>query len=321
MFSVIIPVYNGQQYIANTIESVLQQSCPDFEIIVINDGSTDNTESILKRFVAQDHRVSYLNQPNLKQGAARNNGLSKAKHDYVIFLDADDTISSNLMTLLESQIKENPYDVIFYDHIKSYPSKEVIVRLNKEVVEYINNNDSQRLISFASPCLSSYRREFLIENSILFLEDVYFEDIAYMIDTMHYAQSASYISGAYYIYNIIKNSTVRSTNAKVNLDVIGNFEYVQGKYAHIAEYDDIISYLATNYILFEACVRIVDSGVDYETSYELIQKLRTYYNQSNFKVNTTYYRKQPLLVKLVVQIVYRNKIRTLKLLNRIRRSF
>ena len=88
--SVIVPVYNGEKYISQTIESLIKQPCKDLEIIIINDGSTDKSESICKEFQAKDSRIQYYSQKNSGVSVARNAGIEKSKGKYIAFLDADD---------------------------------------------------------------------------------------------------------------------------------------------------------------------------------------------------------------------------------------
>src|ERR1700752_3531385 len=90
LVSVIIPVYNGEKYIEQTIRSVLDQTLQDFEIIILNDGSTDSSAEIIKRLQEEDNRIIYIPKPNTGVSDTRNIGISKASGKYLAFLDADD---------------------------------------------------------------------------------------------------------------------------------------------------------------------------------------------------------------------------------------
>lgn len=102
MISVIIPSYNYGHLITDTVMSILAQTYTDLEVIVIDDGSTDNTEDVMKKCVSHDHRVAYHKFPNGGLGTARNRGLALAKGNYIQFLDADDLLEKNKF---EEQIK------------------------------------------------------------------------------------------------------------------------------------------------------------------------------------------------------------------------
>ena len=103
LVSVIIPVYNGAGYIPETLESVRRQTCPDWECIIIDDGSTDNTAGLVRQVIAGDDRFVYHYQRNQGLSAARNSGLDRAKGRYIQFLDADDIL---LPLKLEEQVRE-----------------------------------------------------------------------------------------------------------------------------------------------------------------------------------------------------------------------
>jgi GalNAc5-diNAcBac-PP-undecaprenol beta-1,3-glucosyltransferase len=103
-FSVIIPTYNRAQLITETIDTILQQTYPHFEVIIVDDGSTDNTGQIITARYGSDSRVRYFYKENEERGAARNYGMKKAKGDYAIIFDSDDWMHSNHLSVLEKNI-------------------------------------------------------------------------------------------------------------------------------------------------------------------------------------------------------------------------
>jgi glycosyltransferase involved in cell wall biosynthesis len=110
-FSVIIPTYNRADFLADTIDSVLNQSEKDFEVIIIDDGSTDHTKSLVQSF--NDERISYFFQENKERGAARNLGVQKASGDYVYFLDSDDLLFKNHLAEARRKLLQSPCDFYF----------------------------------------------------------------------------------------------------------------------------------------------------------------------------------------------------------------
>lgn len=113
-FSVIIPTYNASRYIEECIESVLQQCYSNFEIILVDDGSSDSTVQICQNLLKNFENVLFIQQPNSGPNVARNMALSKANSDYVIFVDADDKIESNALSEFSSLIDEHNPDFINY---------------------------------------------------------------------------------------------------------------------------------------------------------------------------------------------------------------
>jgi len=109
-FSVIIPTYNRAAFLLKTIDSVLSQTEPDFELIVVDDGSTDNTEALVASI--KDARLQFIKQANTERGAARNKGVSEAKGQYVYFLDSDDLLYKNHLEVAKAALQKNP--LLFY---------------------------------------------------------------------------------------------------------------------------------------------------------------------------------------------------------------
>ena len=113
--SVVLPVYNVGPYLEEALDSLCNQTLSDIEIIAVNDGSTDDSESILKKYASQDQRVSYYNQENQGQSAARNNALQHAKGEFIYFMDSDDTIDSDALRRCYEYAEKTKADFIFFD--------------------------------------------------------------------------------------------------------------------------------------------------------------------------------------------------------------
>lgn len=108
-----MPAYNASNYIREAIESVLSQTFSEWELIIIDDGSTDGTAEIIKEYLKKDNRIYYYYQENGKQGKARNLAITKSKGDYLAFLDADDMWMSNKLEVQLNQIKKKEADLVF----------------------------------------------------------------------------------------------------------------------------------------------------------------------------------------------------------------
>ena len=129
--SVIIPCYNHEKYIHETIESVLSQTFDDYEIIIVNDGSTDNSLSIINSYAKKyPHKIRVIDQKNKGVVIARNNAISLAKADLIFPLDADDTIEPNCLHTLYENIKNGDFDVV-YCKVKQFGLETSILELKK----------------------------------------------------------------------------------------------------------------------------------------------------------------------------------------------
>lgn len=111
--SIIMPAYNAEKYISASIESVMNQTYKLWELIIINDGSTDDTGEIIKSYVRQDPRIKYIEKENGGQSRARNKGITEAKYDYIAFLDADDIWLPDKLEIQVKYLSETKADLIF----------------------------------------------------------------------------------------------------------------------------------------------------------------------------------------------------------------
>lgn len=130
-FSIVIPAYNCAPFIGKTIDSILQQNFSEYEIIVIDDGSTDNTKEIIQTYTGKYSNIKYFWQPNKKQGAARNNGITKSNGKYIVFFDHDDLMLPDYLSVLYQKIME-------LKEPNFIAAKYEIERKNKRYSSYIN---------------------------------------------------------------------------------------------------------------------------------------------------------------------------------------
>lgn len=127
--SVIVPTYNYGRFIGQALESLRAQTLPDWECVVVDDGSTDDTAEVVAGFAARDPRIRYLPQPNRRQAAARNNGLGHSTGRYVQFLDADDLIEPRKLERQVEYLERRPEVGVVYGDARFFPSEEPAVRL------------------------------------------------------------------------------------------------------------------------------------------------------------------------------------------------
>ena len=144
LVSVIIPVYNTELYLEKCLKSVIDQTYEKLEIIVINDGSTDNSAKILQKFASIDYRIIYINQKNMGQANSRNNGINIAKGEFIIFIDSDDFIEENTIELSINLIGDNDIAVFGVNkniHTNEYFDFKIFKKNDIQDIKLENLND------------------------------------------------------------------------------------------------------------------------------------------------------------------------------------
>lgn len=146
MVSIIMPVYNGEKYIKEAIESIINQTYSNWELLIVDDGSTDNTASIIKEF--NDSRIKYMYQKNQGPSAARNKGLDLAEGNYIAFIDADDMYVNEKLEKQVAYLEENSDVDIVYNDIKVIDESTEEHYLLKSEGGYSNGNDFLAMLLF-----------------------------------------------------------------------------------------------------------------------------------------------------------------------------
>jgi len=225
LFSIIIPVYNVEQYLQTCLDFVVAQTYTDFEVICINDGSTDNSLVLLDNYVMYDSRINVINQQNKGLSAARNAGIRAAKGDYIFFLDSDDWIEPNTLKILAE--KQSGEDLIcfngrryFEDGITEEPDSGIE---DNQLTgwEYYNKYALlPRKFHFVCTVLRLYRREYLLKNRLFFEEGIYHEDNLFTPLACYHAQTVKVIPDYLYVYRIREGSITQTTNVQRLFDMI-----------------------------------------------------------------------------------------------------
>lgn len=209
VISIIIPVYNCENYLSKCLDSVINQTYKDIEIICINDGSTDKSLSVLDEYAKKDSRITIISQDNAKQGAARNKGLDIAKGDYIIFLDSDDWIDLNYCEEMLNAVNKNNADLAISISTRDYTNK---VKKHVDIKEFELIRDINVLLPKINFDLrvtgKMYKTSIL--SDLRFLEYAFYEDAPYAIRALHNSQSTILVPNTTYHYFSNPTSTIKT---------------------------------------------------------------------------------------------------------------
>lgn len=221
LLSVIVPVYNVEGYLAKSLQSILDARIDDMEILVINDGSKDNSEEIALKFQKKyPNIIRYIKQENHGLGNVRNVGLKEAKGKYIASIDSDDTININFFTDAEEYMNKN-VDMIIYDWL-TVTDKEKYPTAALDYI-YIGKNRYRGILYttiMPSQCNKIIKKELYDRLKINYIEDKY-EDLSTNPIVLMATETIKYINKPYYEYYIRSNSIMRSSPGYSMIDVIG----------------------------------------------------------------------------------------------------
>lgn len=216
--SVIIPVYNKEDYIRMTIQSVLNQTFSDFEIVIIDDGSTDKSKDIINEF-SENQKITYHYQKNQGVAAARNAGIKKANGDYIAFLDADDRWDDSFLEKLNNEIDSGESCYCGYYNIKpngEIKKQKISFSQGDITKDFLNNKTKPHL------CCWLFKKQFLVINQIQFEESLDFgEDLLFLLDVTMVDKNVQHVDEHLFYYtNDVPGSLDTKGFDKINKDIV-----------------------------------------------------------------------------------------------------
>ena len=325
--SVIIPVYNVEKYLRECLDSVINQTLKDIEIICIDDGSTDSSLSILKEYAKKDKRIKIIKQKNLGAGAARNKGIKIAKGEFVIFLDSDDYYPTNdILKILYTNAKK--HKVLICGGSFSHLLDNKIISIFKDTsFGYIFNQD--KIIKYKEYQFDYgyhrfiYNRDFLVKNKLLFPDYKRFQDPPFFVKAMYKAKQFYAVSKTTYLFRIGHKEVIWTTKKKRDLlkGITDNFNFAKKHKLDILyslTYERLYQHfkIFTFKDIFTTQLYKTIKSIDYELIYKanLVQKvynhlLLKFISQNIFSIRNSDDKKHKIitLFGLKIKIKRRNK--------------
>ena len=218
MISIIIPVYNVEKYLSECLDSILNQSYSDFEVILINDGSLDNSGTICDEYATMDFRVCVVHQQNSGVSIARNNGIKLAKGEWITFIDSDDWVDTNFLESFglstKSDLSIQGLKMIKYPEqslIEVRDFKEIDIFLSQDYEDIAQNN----LLQYGTVCCKAYKKEIITRHHMHFDKSLsYHEDHLFFLQYLQYVNRVSLRKAVSYNYRITNSG--HSLSSKVH---------------------------------------------------------------------------------------------------------
>ncbi|GHV44250.1 hypothetical protein FACS1894180_5370 [Bacteroidia bacterium] len=221
-FSIVIPVYNVEKYLRKCLESVVNQTFTDYEVICVNDGSTDKSLEIAEQFSIFNFQFSIISQENAGLSAARNAGIRAAQGDYIFLLDSDDCLVPNALEILSKNIENQDFIAFggerFFENGFKEKADIGITETKMSGWDYYNKYALvPRKFHFVCTVLRLYKREFLLKNKLFFEAGIYHEDNLYTPLVCYYAENVRVIPDVLYVYRIREGSITQNVNLQAVL--------------------------------------------------------------------------------------------------------
>lgn len=303
MISVIVPVYNVEEYLEECLDSIINQTYTDIDVILVNDGSTDNSQAICERYCEQDSRFHLINQENKGLSGARNRGMSESKGEFITFVDSDDVLKEDMLKQLMKQVTSD-IDIVecWYTNDQheivgpSLKDAEIIFKGNsKEAIVSLCKDNIVRLNAVAK----LFRREVIL--NFPFLEGLFYEDVYGGIGILKQIRKMVKINYIGYYYRVRQGSIMnREFNLK-NLDLFTVCDKVERIYEGNVDVLPYIHRRLFHLVLMHVVDYHIFDGNPYKEKY--VEYLNRYAQGSSRSLLIRAYRLFPQNIVFISRVV------------------
>lgn len=303
MVSVIIPVYNGEKYLKRCLESVINQTYANIEIIVINDGSKDKSLSIIEEYKKKDNRIILINQENMGVSASRNNAIKMCSGQYTMFVDCDDWLEQNMVEKMVEIIKQENVDAVRCNYYRNYldGTEKNREKYDTVVTNKILNRDEIKeniLIKIINGKLPAYIWLLIVKTEILKKIKPFNINLAMMEDTIFYIDMLTKINSFYIINDCLYHYFCNNDSAsKSSNNYLRNFKNIllvnsiEKKYLEMLDCNDCFykeMYTTHAKMIENICYNIFKTNNKSYTMkcfYDIVknEEVKTIFNNSNLK--------------------------------------
>ena len=296
LVSIIVPIYNAEKYLNKCLDSLTKQTKKELEFILVNDGSTDKTEEIIKEY--QDKRIKYFKNKNQGIGKTRNFGISKSTGKYLMFVDSDDYLEKDACEILYKKISKEGADLAICDFYKVYENgKTEEIHLPKFSSTTLKKTPSLINDINLSPWNKIYKRELITKNNLKFIENLKYEDAPFVINAMDKAKKIVKVDEClnYYVIHGNSETTVRDKKCFDILKIVAIIrENLKEKKYLKEEIDKLTVRILTNYTIQQRNQKDKKIGLEFvDEAFKYLKK-----EVPDYKKNK-YYKKRGLLKRTI----------------------
>jgi len=309
--SIIVPVYNAELYLAKCLDSLVGQTLKEIEIILINDGSTDKSEQIIKKYQEKyNDKIIYYSKKNEGQGVARNYAIKIAKGEFITFVDSDDFVDVSMCEKLYNEAKKTNADIVATTGMievrnNEFSKKNIEFKTSDNLKTYILNN--------SGPVGKIIKKDVVLQNDLYFPSLRAYEDIAVVPLWGIYSNKISYVDEALYYYLIREGSTMKQV--KYNEKIMNIYESLGSLYNKFKlnvkdKYNDELEWIYIEHLLHAASLRFYKFN-----KLDEIRKINAIIKEKfpKWKRNK-YYKKQSLKYKIVCSLISKEHFVLLKVI-------
>lgn len=310
--SVIVPCYNVENYLEKCLTSLLNQTLKDIEIIVVNDGSTDDTQKIIDRFSSEYENIKAFIKPNGGLSDARNFGLNYVSGEYISFIDSDDYIREDMLELMYNKAKKNKLHIVVCDFINKY--SDGTENRMKSNLHYSDDDVKNYIISSPTACLRIYKKE--IFDNIRFKKGIFYEDLFLTPSLVLKTKKIGFVEEGLYYYLQRDGSIMRQNNFSEKL--LDIFDVLQENKNNLyKEYPLEVEYLYITHLLRTATLRFLNYKDASKYLEKIVDIMKTEF--PNWRKNP-YYKKSSKKLRLICFLAYNRCYNLLKVMKKISKN-
>jgi glycosyltransferase involved in cell wall biosynthesis len=252
--SVIVPVYNVENYIEKCLYSLVTQTLSELEILVVNDGSKDNSDKIIARFVAQyPERIKVLVKENGGLSDARNFGMCYAEGEYIGFVDSDDYVDPEMYEVMYAKAKEGDYQIVECNLHHTFADYE-----DTEIGEQITEKKKLLMEGRSVVWNKIYKRDWLESTGVNFHKGIIYEDVEFFLKLIPHIERYAYVEPAF-VHYVQRESSINHYSSEKTLDILKVLQELKEYYqqnGYFEEYEEALEYFFTRIILCSSFSRM-----------------------------------------------------------------